>query len=273
MRFSAWVLRPPRAAALVAAGVAVGAGGAATAVAIADVGSGGAIHACVETCNGAPVSSAGNVRIIDPDAGQSCTAVGAAGPPEEEISWNEVGPQGQAGPQGQTGLQGQAGPQGPAGTPGSPGNVVTLAGETFTISGVKQVGTLENVTPVAAQPATGTSPVATLVLGSGKDAEQVPVTGWSVIEPGGAAKSTKGSIQIQRVVDKASPTLFKFCVTGKHFNSGHITVRKVKGGKTLTMNLTNAIVSAYDESSSGKNTPTETLTLNYTKIEYSYSSQ
>jgi type VI protein secretion system component Hcp len=241
------MLRPSRSVALVTAGVVVGAAGAGAAIAIGSVGSGGVIYACVATSNGEPSTNTGNIRIIDPSAGQACNPAVGAGTPEQEITWNQTGPQGPA------------------------GNVITLAGGTFTISGVKQVATLENVSPVAAQESTGTHAIATLAVGSGKSGQSFSLTGWSVIQPGGTSKATHGSVQIQRVMDKSSPTLFKWCTTGKHINDAKITIRKAIAGKHLTMNLTNVTISAYDESTSSKEKPTETLTLNYTKIEYSYS--
>lgn len=57
---------------------------------------GGVIRACYQ-------ASSSYVRVIDTDAGQTCTTA------EKALSWNQTGPQGAAGP---------AGPQGPAGPAG-----------------------------------------------------------------------------------------------------------------------------------------------------------
>jgi Collagen triple helix repeat (20 copies) len=93
---------------------AVLAGGAALA-AIPD--SSGVINGCYQ-------KNVGNLRVIDPSAGDSCR------PSEIAISWSQTGPQGPPGPQGPqgpkgdtgaTGPQGPAGPQGPKGDTGATG--------------------------------------------------------------------------------------------------------------------------------------------------------
>lgn len=65
--------------------------------------------------NGCYQKSAGDLRVIDPGAGQSCR------PSEVPIRWSQAGAQGPRGPQGSPGPQGPAGSQGPAGPQGSPG--------------------------------------------------------------------------------------------------------------------------------------------------------
>jgi Collagen triple helix repeat (20 copies) len=91
---------------------AVLAGGAALA-SIPD--SSGVIHGCYQ-------KNVGNLRVIDPSAGDSCR------PAEIALSWSQTGPQGPPGPQGPTGLQGPkgdtgaTGPAGPAGPPGPKGD-------------------------------------------------------------------------------------------------------------------------------------------------------
>jgi hypothetical protein len=82
----------------------------------------GVIHACVER-NG------GDVRLIDPDLGQTCTRKEAA------TDWNRTGPAGPSGP------AGQPGPPGPAGQPGPPGpGVKTISGLVW-IDGTVSLGT------------------------------------------------------------------------------------------------------------------------------------
>jgi hypothetical protein len=57
----------------------------------------GVIHGCYMRTTGA-------LRVIDREKGQTC------GPVQQELNWNQRGPQGPAGPRGETG------PQGPSGT-------------------------------------------------------------------------------------------------------------------------------------------------------------
>src|SRR6059058_4261554 len=88
-------------------GVVVGAvGGGVAFAAIPD--SGGVINGCYQ-------KNVGNLRVIDPSAGDSCR------PSEIGISWSQTGPQGLQGPKGDTGATGPIGPQGPAGPKGDTG--------------------------------------------------------------------------------------------------------------------------------------------------------
>ena len=82
------------------------AGGAVALAAIPD--SSGVIHGCYQ-------KNVGNLRVIDPDAGDNCR------PPEIAISWNQTGPVGPVGPQGPKGDTGATGPQGPKGDTGATG--------------------------------------------------------------------------------------------------------------------------------------------------------
>ncbi|HEU5212419.1 MAG TPA: hypothetical protein VFU10_06580 [Gaiellaceae bacterium] len=68
--------------------------------------------------NGCYQKNVGNLRVIDPSAGDSCR------PSEIAISWSQTGPQGPPGPKGDTGAtgpQGPVGPQGPKGDTGATG--------------------------------------------------------------------------------------------------------------------------------------------------------
>src|SRR5437899_2635339 len=65
----------------------------------------GVVHGCYNTTNG-------QLRVIDPDAGQTCRQAEAA------LDWNQAGPAGPSGPQGPQGPTGPQGPQGPTGPAG-----------------------------------------------------------------------------------------------------------------------------------------------------------
>src|SRR3954451_24403977 len=62
--------------------------------------------------NGCYQKNVGNLRVIDPSAGDNCR------PSEIGISWSQTGPQGLQGPKGDTGATGPIGPQGPVGPKG-----------------------------------------------------------------------------------------------------------------------------------------------------------
>lgn len=71
----------------------------------------GVIHGCFKTIDG-------KLRVIDPNAGDSCSQS------ETSLDWNQigpVGPTGATGPQGLQGIQGVAGPTGPQGLQGIQG--------------------------------------------------------------------------------------------------------------------------------------------------------
>jgi hypothetical protein len=65
--------------------------------------------------NGCYQKNVGNLRVIDPSAGDSCR------PSEIPISWSQTGPAGPQGPKGDTGATGPQGPAGPAGPAGATG--------------------------------------------------------------------------------------------------------------------------------------------------------
>lgn len=89
------------------AGVVVGAiGGGVAFASIPD--SSGVINGCYQ-------KNVGNLRVIDPSAGDSCR------PSEIPISWNQTGPQGLRGPTGPQGPKGATGAQGPKGATGAQG--------------------------------------------------------------------------------------------------------------------------------------------------------
>jgi type VI secretion system secreted protein Hcp len=121
-------------------------------------------------------------------------------------------------------------------------------------------------------------PVATMTLGSGRSATSFDVLAWQVVGKGAgtgsAARTRVSDLQIMKRTDKASPSLFKACATGKHIPTATLTVRKA-GSKTpyLTITLKNVLVSSYQLGGSGGGKATESLSLNFTKIEYKYSAR
>lgn len=72
-------------------------------------GSDGVIHGCYQ-------KNVGNLRVIDPSAGDQCR------PSEVPIDWSQTGPAGPQGPKGDTGPQGPKGDTGPAGPQGPKGD-------------------------------------------------------------------------------------------------------------------------------------------------------
>ena len=135
--------------------------------------------------NGCYQKNVGNLRVIDPSAGDSCR------PSEIGISWSQTGPQGPPGPQGvqgpkgdtgATGATGATGPAGPAGPKGDPGEL-SLANQTCPtgafVTGFDSVGHIvcSNVTP----PPTCSPTTLTTTMTSFTNGDLIPVEQW----PGG----------------------------------------------------------------------------------------
>jgi Type VI secretion system effector, Hcp len=230
--------------------VAVGAAGGAAAVAVATVpDSSGVIHACVKTVGGAPDTSGANVRIIDPSAGQACTAPVGAAPTETALSWNVTGPPGQPGA---------------AGPPGANGRSVTIAGgNTFTLSGgqVITVGPSPGLT-IAAPKFTGGNIAKLALTGGVKLSTDISGVSFPPITGGGKAKIH--DIQVTKHFDKASTTLAKACVEGTDIHSAIITVGK--SGKKVEYDLSGVGIASYQMGRGHGGSLDETFTLSYTKI-------
>jgi type VI secretion system secreted protein Hcp len=92
----------------------------------------------------------------------------------------------------------------------------------------------------------------------------------------GTGKVDVADINIQKLVDKASPTLMLACANGKHITKGKITVRK--SGESpleyLTIDLESIFVSSYQVSgANGGGIPTESVALNFVKVKTEYWTQ
>ena len=96
-------------------------------------------------------------------------------------------------------------------------------------------------------------------------------TGGARATAGRAGRPATGELLITKLVDKSSPTLLKACATGKHFHRAYLTLRKA-GENPLEVTLTDALISSYSETGT-TSTPTETLSLTFTKIQYTYKQQ
>ena len=89
---------------------------------------------------------------------------------------------------------------------------------------------------------------------------------------GGAGKVSFHDISITKNMDKSSPLLLKLAQDGKS-SPVHIDFCKRAGGKSViyaSYDLDNALISSYSVSSGG-DVPTETFTLNFSKVNFSFS--
>jgi type VI secretion system secreted protein Hcp len=97
---------------------------------------------------------------------------------------------------------------------------------------------------------------------------------------GGASGGGKGNIHdmsLTKTVDNASPTLFKLCYQGNHIGSGKLHVRKSAGEDKLEYQLFEMeeiyITNVSMGDAAGNETPSESFTLTFAKMKYTYKQQ
>jgi len=93
----------------------------------------------------------------------------------------------------------------------------------------------------------------------------------------GAGKVAVSDILITKTTDKSSPTLKTAFAAGTHFKDAIIELSKPSGDGHTTVyyrvTMNDVFVSADRVGASGGERPTESLTLNFTKIAYEYAQQ
>jgi type VI secretion system secreted protein Hcp len=90
---------------------------------------------------------------------------------------------------------------------------------------------------------------------------------------GGAGKATVQDLTFEHFVDKASPNLIKYCLTGKHVNEAKLTVRKAGGNplEYLKITMTDVIISNVSPSgNSNEERVHETVGLSFSKVTHEY---
>lgn len=93
---------------------------------------------------------------------------------------------------------------------------------------------------------------------------------------GGSGKVNVQDVSFTKMVDKASPTLVKFCANGKHIAKGKLSVNKM--GETpleyLVVELEEIIVSSVSTGGAqGEDRISENVTLNFAKFKEIYTLQ
>ena len=81
---------------------------------------------------------------------------------------------------------------------------------------------------------------------------------------------------ISKYMDKASPVLNQACCEGRKIGDATITVGRNEAGAVMPLmvyTLKDAMVSSVSAASSGGDKPSETLTLNFTAIQWDYTTQ
>ena len=93
---------------------------------------------------------------------------------------------------------------------------------------------------------------------------------------GGAGKVSMHDFSFTTRASKASPKLFLACASGQHIKTALLTVRKPGGQQQnfLKITLNDVLVSGYAEAGAeATDVPTDQVTMNFSKIQFSYTGQ
>lgn len=94
-----------------------------------------------------------------------------------------------------------------------------------------------------------------------------------------ASKVSLSGFNVMKRTEKSSPTLFAGCCAGKHFDKAVVTMRKAAGDAGqkpfLVYTFTDVMVESiqWSGSSGGDDTPTESVSFAYKKVEVEYQQQ
>ena len=94
-----------------------------------------------------------------------------------------------------------------------------------------------------------------------------------------AGKVSVSSFNIMKKTDKTSPILFNACCNGKHFKDAVVTMNKASGdagqAPFLVYTFTDVMIESiqWSGSTGGDDTPTESLSLAFAKVEIEYQQQ
>lgn len=90
---------------------------------------------------------------------------------------------------------------------------------------------------------------------------------------GGAGKATVEDLTFDHSVDRASPNLMKYCLTGKHIDQAVLTVRKAGGNPLEYLKITMSDVLVTHVSPAGSNSDNgirEQVRLSFAKVKQEY---
>jgi len=92
---------------------------------------------------------------------------------------------------------------------------------------------------------------------------------------GGAGKASFSDLHFTKTVDKSSPKLMEAVATGEHLRSVDLVVRKA-GGEQLEyykVTLQDVLISGYSTTGTSGEAPSESISLNFSKIVFEYTPQ
>jgi type VI secretion system secreted protein Hcp len=88
----------------------------------------------------------------------------------------------------------------------------------------------------------------------------------------GAGKAAISEIVVTKTQDSASPKLMQACANGSHFKPVTLDLARPDKQAYYLITLTDVVISGY-ATSSGGDRPTESFTLNFSKVEVKYTPQ
>ncbi|MES2282970.1 MAG: type VI secretion system tube protein Hcp [Pseudomonadota bacterium] len=94
-----------------------------------------------------------------------------------------------------------------------------------------------------------------------------------------ARTSGKPNVQdftISKYMDESSPVLNQYCCEGRMIGDGTLTVGRNESGTVMPLivyTLKDVMISSVSAASSGGDKPSETITLNFTAIQWDYTAQ
>ncbi len=119
-----------------------------------------------------------------------------------------------------------------------------------------------------------------------KHADEIDVLAWSwgmtqsgsmhVAKGGGAGKVAVQDLTITKFVDRSSPNIMQKCCTGEHYPEATLTIRKAGADplEYLVIKMKQVLVTSISSGGSGgEDKLTETITLNFSEFESSYTPQ
>jgi type VI secretion system secreted protein Hcp len=119
-----------------------------------------------------------------------------------------------------------------------------------------------------------------------KHANEIDVLSWSWGQTntgtfaghggGGAGKVSMQDFHFTMPMSKATPKLMQACATGTHIPKAVLTLRKAGGDQQeyLMLTFTDLLVSSYQMGGSGGEVvPVDSISMNYSKIEFEYKEQ
>ena len=173
----------------------------------------------------------------------------------------------------QQGPQGPAGTPGAAGAPGAPGapGAATLGAPVYPIPASDYLLEIDGIKGESADQ-------------KHKDTITIESFGWGATQGatrssgggGGAGKVTFQDFHFVKATDKSSPALLQAVASGRHIKKATLFVRKSGGDQQeyLKVTLEDCLVSSFKAAPQAPGVgQTESISLNFTKIEYDYRPQ